>query len=57
MNSEIKWSEVVCKSIAERIGDLEMMEKLTKKSKLTEKDIEELAHKINREVYEELDKR
>ena len=56
-HSEIRWSEVVRKTIAEKIETLEIMDKLTKKSKLTQKDIEQIAHKINREVFEELDRR
>ncbi len=56
-HSEIRWSEVVRKTIAEKIEDLELMEKLTKKSKLTQKDVDEIAHKINREVFEELNKK
>ena len=56
-HSEIRWSEVVRKTISEKIGDLELMDKLTSKSKLTQKDAEEIAHKINREVFSELNKR
>ena len=54
---EIRWSEVVRKSISEKIEDLEIMDKLTKKSKLTQKDVNEIAHKINREVFEELNRK
>ena len=56
-HSEIRWSEVVRKSITQKIDDLEMMDKLTMKSKLTQKDVDEIAHKINRGVFEELNKR
>ncbi len=56
-HSEIRWSEVVRKSISEKIEDLDMMDRLTKKSKLTQADVDELAHKINREVFEELNRR
>ncbi len=55
-HSEIRWSEVVRKSIAEKIEDLELMEHLVKKSRFTEKDLEQISHKINREVFEELEK-
>ncbi|MBS3121581.1 hypothetical protein J4434_01720 [Candidatus Woesearchaeota archaeon] len=34
-----------------------VVDKLAKKSKLTKKKVDEIAHKINREVFEELDKR
>jgi hypothetical protein len=56
-HSEIRWSEVVRKSISEKIEDLEVMDKLTKRSKLTQADVDEIAHKINRDVFEELNKR
>ena len=56
-HSEIRWSEVVRKSISEKIEDLEVMDRLTKRSKLTQEDVDEIAHKINRDVFEELNKR
>jgi len=54
---EMRWSEVVRKTITERIEDLELLDKLTSKSKLTQKDVDELAHKINKEVFEELNRK
>lgn len=56
-HSEIRWSEVVRRTISEKIEDLELMDKLTSKSKLTQKDVDELSHKINSEVFKELNKR
>ena len=56
-HSEIRWSEVVRKSISEKIEDLEVMEKLAKRSKLTQADVDEIAEKIDRDVFEELNKR
>ena len=56
-HSEIRWSEVVRKTITEKIEVLEAMDMLAKKSKLTKKDVEEIAHKINKEVFHELNKR
>ena len=56
-HSEIRWSEVVRKSISEKIEDLEVLDKLTRKSKLTQTDVDEIAHKIDRDVFEELNKR
>lgn len=56
-HSEIRWSEVVRKTISKKIEDLEMMDKLTSTSKLTQKDVDEIAHKINREVFKELNKK
>ena len=56
-HSEIRWSEVVRKSISEKIEDLDVMDKLTRRSKLTQADVDEIAHKINRDVFEGLNKR
>ena len=44
--SEIKWTEVARKAIENRLGDLEVLEKIASKSKLTSKDVEELGKKI-----------
>jgi len=46
--NEIKWSEVARKAIEQRVNDLEVIEKITSKSKLTKKDAEEISQKINR---------
>lgn len=43
---EIKWSEIARRSIEQRIQDLETLNHLASKSKLTEKDVEELSKKI-----------
>ena len=56
-HSEIRWSEVVRKTITEKIEDLELMEKLTRKSKLTKTDIDQISHKINIEVFDDLNKK
>lgn len=53
-HSEIRWSEVIRKAIQKKIEDLELLDKLTKKSKLTFKDVDEISHKINKEVFKEL---
>jgi predicted CopG family antitoxin len=46
--SEMKWSEVARRAIEQRVDDLEVMDKITSKSKLTKKDAEELGEKIKR---------
>jgi hypothetical protein len=46
--SEIRWSEVARRAIEERINDLETMNKLASKSKLTKKDVDEISKKIKR---------
>jgi hypothetical protein len=57
MHSEIRWSEVVRKSISEKIHDLELMNQLSKRSNLTPSDINELSSKINRDVFKSLNKK
>ncbi len=52
--SEIRWSEVARKAIEERINDLEVVEKIAQKSKLTEKDALEIGRKINAAVAKKL---
>ncbi len=56
-HSEIRWSEVVRKSIAQKIEMLEAMEKIAKKSRLTKEDVDEISRKIKKETFEELNKR
>ena len=53
-HSEIRWSEVVRKTIFDKIEDLEMMNKLTKKSKLTQKDVDGIAERIDSDVARKL---
>ena len=55
-HSEIRWSEVVRKSIIQKIDFLECMEKIARKSKLTQKDVDEISKKIKKESFEELNK-
>ena len=56
-HSEIRWSEVVRKSIREKVDLLDAMDKIVKKSKLTKKGVDFISRKINREVFEEMDRR
>ena len=53
-HTEIRWSEVVRKTISQKIEDLDMMDKLTRKSKLTQKDVDEIAQKIDSSVARKL---
>ena len=46
--SEIRWSEVARRAIEKKIEDLEVLNKIASKSKLTEKDVEELSERINK---------
>jgi len=52
--SEIRWSEVVRRSITEKIEDLELMNRLTKKSKLTQRDVDVIAEKVDSAVAKKL---
>ncbi len=45
--SEVKWSEVARKAIIERLETLKLADKISKKSKLTAKDVKEFSKKIN----------
>jgi len=53
-HTEIRWSEVVRLAIEKKISDLELLERLTKKSRLAEKDVKEISAKIDREVSKKL---
>ena len=44
--SEVRWSEVARKAIEKRVEDLEIMNKLASKSKLTSQDISEISKRI-----------
>lgn len=44
---EINWSEVTRQAIQEKIEALEVMDELTRESELTERDVAEIADKIN----------
>jgi len=53
-HSEIRWSEVVRKAIQKRIEDLELLDRLTAKSTLTEADAREISKKIDATVARKL---
>lgn len=53
-HSDIRWSEVARKAIEQRVEDLELMDKLTAKSKLTQKDAEEIGEKIKESMAKRL---
>ena len=44
---EIRWSEVARRAIEKRVEDLEVMDRITVKSKLTKEDIKEISKRIN----------
>ncbi len=43
---EIKWTQIARKAIENKIKDLETLEKITSKSKLTQKDVETIGKKV-----------
>lgn len=53
-HSEIRWSEVIRKTIQKRIEDLELLDSLTAKSKLTKEDALEISKKIDASVAKKL---
>ena len=53
-HSEIRWSEVVRKTITQKIEDLDVMDKLTAKSKLRQRNVDEIASKVDRAVARKL---
>mgnify|MGYP001614746738 CR=1 FL=1 len=44
--SDVRWSEVARKAIETKVKELETVEKILSKSKLTKKDAEEIGNKI-----------
>ncbi len=46
--SDVRWSEIARRAIEQRMNDLEEMNKIAAKSKLTKEDVEELSKKIKR---------
>jgi len=53
-HSEMRWSEIARRAIEQRINDLEVMDKIAAKSKLTKKDALEIGKKINRGIAKRL---
>ncbi|MBI2631941.1 hypothetical protein HYW75_02980 [Candidatus Pacearchaeota archaeon] len=51
---EIRWSEIARQAFENKIMETDFEEKLLKKSKITQKDIEDISRKIKREVAQDL---
>ncbi len=49
-HTEIKWSDIARQAFETKLGQLEFMEKVLAKSKLTEDDAEKIGHKIKGEI-------
>ena len=54
---EIRWSNIARQVFEERIKELELMDSILKDSKLSEKDAEEIGHKIKAEIRKRFEKR
>jgi len=54
---EINWSEIARNAFEEKIDDLEMMERLSSDSELTQDDVDELAELIDTNVAQRLAER
>ena len=53
---EIRWSEVARKAIQQYLDELELLDKLTTKSQLTDDDVRDLSDLIDTQVIEKLSK-
>lgn len=53
---EFKWSEIARQSFEKKINEAELMEKILKKSQLTERYAEEIGHKIKGEIRKRFEK-
>ena len=51
---EINWSEVARQAFAQKIADMEFLDKFTAKSTLTEKDAERLGRKVGEALAKRL---
>jgi len=51
---EIRWSEIARRALLDEIRKLALMDKISSKSKLTMKDIEEINEKIKRGIHSKL---
>lgn len=49
-HKEVNWSEVARHAMADHLYKIELLEKIAAKSRLTERDVEEIGHKIKREI-------
>lgn len=49
-HKEVNWSAVTRRALEEHLRRIEMVEAIAQKSKLTQKDADELARKVKREM-------
>jgi len=48
--SEIRWSEIARRAIKERVSQLELMERIAKKSNITKEDVDNFSRLIKRKA-------
>lgn len=53
-HKEVNWSAVIRKALEQHLRNVEIVEKITSKSKLTMKDAMEISKKVNESVAKEL---
>jgi len=51
---EVNWSGVIRKALIAHLQRVKIVEEIAQKSKLTKKDVKEIADKVNREVAKNL---
>ena len=56
LHSELKWSDVARQAFERKIIELHWTDKLLNKSTLTEKDADEIGHKIKHEIRKRFSK-
>lgn len=53
-HSEIKWSDVARQAFEKKVKELHWMEKVLENSEFTEKDAEELGHKVKQDILQRM---
>ena len=53
-HNEIRWSEIIRKMLQKNLEQMELMDKIVKNSKLTQKDVDEISQKIDSSVAKKL---
>ncbi len=56
-HKDVRWSAVAREAFEKRVEELEWMDKILKNSEFTEKDAEEIGHKIKAEIAKRFAKR
>ncbi len=49
-HTELKWSDIARQTFEQRLDELELVEKILRKSRLTEEDAERIGHKLKAEI-------